>query len=211
MLNVLSFFFITQIWNRRERKIPVSMLNVLSFFFIPKNFVELNTVKNPFRCSTFWAFSLCTQWKTTTKTFLACFDAQRFELFLYSHNGKNVNNGNQGCFDAQCFELFLYNLYKSFWPKGKARFRCSTFWAFSLLKPSDTLLWLEMCFDAQCSELFLYPLFAFILYKLYKWVSMLNVLSFFFIGRPSWDPLQLRVGFDAQCSELFLYSQWEIR
>ena len=83
-------------------------------------------------------------------------------------------------------------------------FRCSMFWAFSLLKPSDTLLWLEMCFDAQRFELFLYihakadlkkPQFCFdaqcselFLYKFRiqylsqkKTVSMLNVLSFFFI------------------------------
>ena len=78
--------------------------------------------------------------------------------FFFIMKRKLIKEIKRDRFDAQCFELFLYNeLYLSIY---------------------------EWCrsFDAQCSELFLY------LCKENKegfgvlWVSMLNVLSFFFIA-----------------------------
>ena len=61
-------------------------------------------------------------------------------------------------FDAQCSELFLYLTNTAYSMRLKLRFRCSMFWAFSLLKKQLS------------NEIRLFI------------VSMLNVLSFFFIA-----------------------------
>ena len=110
------------------------------------------------------------------------------------------------CFDAQCFELFLY-----FWKDWQTNyiateFRCSTFWAFSLLKYElmgirNCMLWF------RCSTFWTFSLSSLLLY--HEWdslnVSMLNVLSFFFIiSNWKWYVLA-DVCFDAQRFELFLY------
>ena len=111
-----------------------------------------------FQCSMFWAFSLWLLSILTTSRRSNRFDAQCSELFLYRLS-KNLDalRDLQG-FDAQCFELFLYNLDQIWNTSLLRRFRCSMFWAFSL-----------------------FYLTTFIRYHL-NLVSMLNVLSFFFIN-----------------------------
>ena len=134
-----------------------------------------------FRCSTFWAFSLSVANWMTTQGLEDRFRCSMFWAFSLSSGSKESSS------------------------RAMTPFRCSIFWAFSLLKPSDTLLWLEMCFDAQCFELFLYWFWK-DRYFLRGWVSMLNVLSFFFIiGLIFMIRYSGAKSFDAQCSELFLY------
>ena len=136
-----------------------------------------------FRCSTFWAFSLSVANWMTTQGLEDRFRCSMFWAFSLSSGSKESSS------------------------RAMTPFRCSIFWAFSLLKPSDTLLWLEMCFDAQCFELFLYWFWK-DRYFLRGWVSMLNVLSFFFIiGLIFMIRYSGAKSFDAQCSELFLY-EW---
>ena len=88
---------------------------------------------------------------------------------------------------------------------GTFLFRCSIFWAFSLSPIKVLLNCIVVCFDAQCFELFLYFSFSFSDWKAEIKVSMLNVLSFFFILYLFYY-LIFRKSFDAQCFELFLCS-----
>ena len=67
-------------------------------------------------------------------------------------------------FDAQRFELFLYSQMKKLLSLCLILFRCSMFWAFSLY------LYRKILEDDSF------------------WVSMLNVLSFFFIRRKKFFP-----------------------
>ena len=131
------------------------MLNVLSFFFI---LIEL-----------------------ANQQFDICFDAQRFELFLYhSSLGCYVMNAGNG---FRCSTFWAFSLSPQ--TMGSAityykRFRCSRFWAFSLFitRMEKTTY---ASFDAQFSELFLYKDWSLLMILDMKKVSMLNVLSFFFI------------------------------
>ena len=85
-----------------------------------------------FRCSMFWAFSLWLLSILTTSRRSDRFDAQRFELFLYLLRQWEVLSLTTRGFDAQCFELFLYLFI--------TRMEKTTY----------------ASFDAQFSELFLY-------------------------------------------------------
>ena len=79
---------------------------------------------------------------------------------------------------------------------------------FFILKSwKDYLTRWKNCFDAQCSELFLYKRLKMILMTECSLVSMLNVLSFFFIEKQRLKPLSTLLSFDAQFSELFLYDK----
>ena len=78
------------------------------------------------------------------------------------------------------FFISFYTLFKN---NPWKRFRCSTFWAFSL---SRILLSLSKTEKQK--------------------VSMLNVLSFFFINQNASFTFSFSDGFDAQRFELFLYS-----
>ena len=159
MLNVLSFFFIYRwSWLRVFRRSHVSMLNVLSFFFIETIWHPV-MIGDVFRCSMFWAFSLCTE----------------AGIVMWKWEG----------------------------------FRCSIFWAFSLWCTRLYITALELSrFDAQCSELFLYD--TIILYKkISQWkVSMLNVLSFFFIRHAFIFLLGLSLPF--RCSMFWAFSLFNI-
>ena len=67
------------------------------------------------------------------------------------------------------------------------------------------------CFDAQCFKLFLYNVLLVSNLNRLRFVSMLNVLSFFFIWLVRYyERFWFEPGFDAQCFELFLYHQ-EVR
>ena len=67
------FLYMKKICSRRFVNMQVSMLNVLSFFFIldPELLTEFSNLV--FRCSMFWAFSLCVRcicyYKQTSKGF----------------------------------------------------------------------------------------------------------------------------------------------
>ena len=78
--------------------------------------------------------------------------------FFFMRDIKQRSEFYKTGFDAQCSELFLYTNWISK-PTVWYMFRCSTFWAFSLSFKSWML----------CDEC-------------WEWVSMLNVLSFFFIS-----------------------------
>ena len=155
MLNVLSFFFIHEIhFNYEWINWEVSMLNVLSFFFIETIWHPV-MIGDVFRCSMFWAFSLY--------SLLNISDQYNISVSML-----NV------------LSFFFIVLLVVVRPLTTV-FRCSTFWAFSLYwiigEQSQPI---EICFDAQCSELFLYRYW--VRAKAREWfVSMLNVLSFFFI------------------------------
>ena len=158
-----------------------------------------------FRCSMFWAFSL--YYTMTYKLTLADFgfDAQCFELFLYLSPELRCFIEKQVSMLNVLSFFFIYGFFEptkkvgkkvsmlnvlSFFFMGldwktnrtaRKMFRCSMFWAFSLSSVAVSLSGYDFTgFDAQCFELFLYNL-AWCLWCQMLDVSMLNVLSFFFI------------------------------
>ena len=120
-----------------------------------------------------------------TKTIhILVFRCSMFWAFsLYLRNAKKTTVKRS--FDAQCFELFLY-----------------------LSMKLTTRISQKSRFDAQCSELFLYD--TIILYKkISQWkVSMLNVLSFFFIRHAFIFLLGLSLPF--RCSMFWAFSLFNI-
>ena len=180
------------------------MLNVLSFFFINYWIRCLVYYKREFRCSMFWAFSLSSSLFNSSKSIVG-FDAQCFELFLYLHHCsiapnplsvsmlnvlsfffitiKEVASLNPiFCFDAQCFELFLYDNVFAELKKTRKSFDAQCFELFLYFDLEDYNEAKRLCFDAQCFELFLYSLNCNLYRPIGECVSMLNVLSFFFIS-----------------------------
>ena len=120
---------------------------------------------------------------------------------------QNNKEGSLACFDAQCFKLFLCAFTE--WTKERilSMFRCSMFWAFSLF--------LERLADKlYCYRVSMLNVLSFFFIKiwtdgdtqLYALVSMLNVLNFFFIKLAFISWMRLSECFDAQCSELFSLS-----
>ena len=159
----------------------------------------------PFRCSMFWAFSLSIIESDAWYIIKESFDAQCFELFLYLHHCsiapnplsvsmlnvlsfffitiKEVASLNPiFCFDAQCFELFLYDNVFAELKKTRKSFDAQCFELFLYFDLEDYNEAKRLCFDAQCFELFLYSLNCNLYRPIGECVSMLNVLSFFFIS-----------------------------
>ena len=140
-----------------------------------------------FRCSTFWTFSLSSlllyhEWDSLNVSMLNFLSF----FFIWCIQLCKTNDGRKS-FDAQCFELFLYmknRIIKLL--EERIAFRCSMFWAFSLLAS-------RLMMNAD----------------IYVCVSMLNVLSFFFINAYGFFESVKKIGFDAQCFELFLYLRKE--
>ena len=155
MLNVLSFFFITRHLFIELLYPWVSMLNVLSFFFI-KIALYLNIYV----------------WKTVSMLKVLSF------FFISSDNGKCYHLLQEVSMLNVLSFLFIY--YKN----GKdnlRKFRRSTFWAFSLCVLPVREEIKQAGFDAQRFELFLYEHTTRSIRLYIQTVSMLNVLSFFFI------------------------------
>ncbi len=180
-----AFSLSEELWLENEGLLEeVSMLNVLSFFFMSRNrsywsfeycfdaqrfelflylfirFAQMANVKT-FRCSMFWAFSLFVWCEILEAEKHLGFDAQCSELFLYSYLHIMEEKILQECFDAQRFELFLYDLLQKYG-------------------------WTCKRFDAQRSELFLYNAVRHYHQESGSIrISMLNVLSFFFMSKRS--------------------------
>ena len=189
---------------QRRRKNLVSMLNVLSFFFILIFRSSERGWWSTFRCSMFWAFSLCSIQNNHGKN-RSKFRCSMFWAFSLWQENIHYKRQRSSCFDAQCFELFLY-LEQSHWKEAwQIRFDAQCFELFLYQKAGLRRPPLFTGFDAQCFELFLYSFFKIPLTERKGWVSMLNVLSFFFIHFKKYLENE-KTGFDAQCFELFLYS-----
>ena len=176
-----ELFLYLSSWSISKKESCVSMLNVLSFFFILKNLTMKKLLSLWFRCSTFWAFSLYESGELVQRVQEPSFDAQRSELFLYI--GLLVSNLNRLRF-VSMLNVLSFFFIDTEWGQRLVNdlFRCSMFWAFSLLSKEvwEQSSLLTLRFDAQCFELFLY------------------------IKR--WRIKNLHLdGFDAQCFELFLY------
>ena len=159
------------------------MLNVLSFFFIETIWHPV-MIGDVFRCSMFWAFSLY--------SLLNISDQYNISVSML-----NV------------LSFFFIVLLVVVRPLTTV-FRCSTFWAFSLYwiigEQSQPI---EICFDAQCSELFLYRYW--VRAKAREWfVSMLNVLSFFFIIERGLRTI-ITTNLTFRCSMFWAFSLWPSR
>ena len=110
------------------------------------------------------------------------------------------------CFDAQCFELFLYTFNYWFFYIAfcwVSMLNVLSFFFIFLLRHTRTKSYSKVSMLNVLS-------FFFINCKSKYWrrgtlVSMLNVLSFFFISMLSQIMTNPRNSFDAQCFELFLY------
>ena len=135
---------------------------------------------------------------------LPSFDAQCSELFLYYTIFKVIGTV-LAMFRCSIFWAFSLSIVENTLDENYKLFRCSTFWAFSLswkkLQPKD----LRKCFDAQRFELFLYKIKR--KYANTKWnkVSMLNVLSFFFMKL---EAITSTCMWKFRCSMFWAFSLW---
>ena len=132
-----------------------------------------------FRCSMFWAFSLCIE-LYKQKRFWKNVSMLNVLSFFFIKNLTRIRKPRQVSMLNVLSFFFIMERMSTMEIKVYL-FRCSMFWAFSLSEVKFFINPFDWGFDAQCFELFLYKNS-----RSHSWggrwsVSMLNVLSFFFI------------------------------